>query len=362
MSSARALFLSCATISALLACTPASTPTDAAIGVDSPAPLDAGAADVGADAGGCADLTGAYAFTGSCSTAGFSPIALVCVDSQALTCGAEVEYASFPPEAVMGTIAGSSLSFVGCTMNVGGSSATLHCAMSGGGTCNGSGSRVSFPGATHYCCQPGPTASGCAASERCTIVSDDASNTNPLTACVPTGSLTEGTACTRTGGRVGADDCGAGLFCANTRQPTATMRICQRLCEREADCMTGETCIWLGSTPPAGVCTGRCTIGGTDCPTGNTCRSVGTLGVGSPAVRMAYGTYCQQAGAAVLGGACTAPTDCGPNLTCPLAGDSATLANTCRPTCDTAHPCAGAAACIAFTGAPNPSGLGFCGT
>lgn len=344
--------MSLALVATVLACSQASPAVDAAAPVDAALAVDAGSDAASA----CADVTGAYVLGGGCTSTAVAPIPLVCVTAQT-ACHAEVQYAVFPPAEVSGSIRGASVSFAGCTLETG-SVASLHCDVPGGATCDGSGTRVDVPGAGGYCCAAG-SASACASGERCTIVSTDSANTQTLTACVAAGSLAEGARCTRTGGRVGQDDCGPGLFCANTRQPDLATRVCQRLCSSEADCASGERCLWLGSTPPAGVCTAACTIGGSDCPTGTTCRAGTSLIAGAPTPAQRYATFCHQAGAGLLAGACDDPTDCGPNLTCPLSGDSATVANTCRPTCDATHPCA-SGTCTAFAGVPNPAGDGFC--
>lgn len=338
---------------ALVACTPAGAPGDAG------SPLDAFAApDAGIDAASaCSDVTGAYLLSGGCTSAAHVLIPLVCVRAQT-ACHAEVQYATFPPAEISGTITGGDIAFAGCTLTTG-SVASLHCDVSGGDTCDGSGTRVSVPSATDTCCAAGEP-SACGATERCSIVAADASNAQTLTACIPSGSLAEGSPCTRMGGRVGADDCGAGLFCANTGQPDLAMRVCQRLCSSEADCASGERCLWLGSTPPAGVCTPGCVLGGSDCPTGNTCRAATSLTAGAPSPSARYATFCHQTGSGAMGDACDDPTQCGANLTCPLDGDSTTVAHTCQPLCDDAHPCAGGATCVPFRGLTNPDGVGFC--
>ena len=71
----------------------------------------------------------------------------------------------------------------------------------------------------------------------------------------------------------GDDDCMAGLYCANFEQPDAAARTCRRLCATRTDCAAEEVGAVLASAFTTGICCLICTLGGSDCAAGLTCRA-----------------------------------------------------------------------------------------
>lgn len=312
---------------------------------DVPAATDAGAGDGGA----CADFSGGWALTGTCSVPGFSPFPVACITQTGCAATVVVSAGSLP-----GTIAGNTLTFgtsvsgipLECTVTRSGASLTASCVAAGGAaTCTATGAPIEFPGATRFCCDV--SAQDCGAGRRCNIISSTTTNNDLLTACVPSGAVADGAACARAGGRVGAEDCAQGLFCANYNNATAASRTCQRLCRSASDCRAGEGCVSVTDTPRTGVCLPPCTLNGTDCAAG-TCRPVNTF---QSATTTAFVNGCFPVGAAAAGASCAQSPDCGANLAC--------RGGVCRAVCDATHACPMGQSCMAYTGT-NPAGSGTC--
>lgn len=340
---------------------PSDVPAADAAGTDAPpTPSDAGTSS-DAPAMACHDFTGGYALTGTCSVPGFSVFPSACIAQSG--CEATV---TVTPGALRGTVRGNALTFgtmvagipLECTATPAAAGAlTVMCSAAGGAaTCEATAAPLDFPGATRACCDVGGTA--CGASQRCTIIGQG-TPASLLTACVPaSGALALGAACERAGGRPGADECGAGLFCANTGQAGPTTRVCQRLCRHTGDCATAEACVALADATRAGVCRPTCTLGGSTCAAGS-CRFGSTFGATDPANAQAvFASVCSANGSVAEGATCTVDGECVADHLC-VRRDAAEGFR-CRRACDPSHACPGGQRCVAATWAANPNGVGFC--
>lgn len=344
----------------LAACSssPAAPGADAAADVVTP---DAAASDAppAGDGGACADFSGAWSITGTCSVPGFSPFPSACITQTG--CAAQIVVTTGPTP---GTVVGNQLTFTSmvsgialtCTATRSGEGTLqIRCEAGGLASCDAVAVRPTFPGATRWCCDV--VAQDCGAGQRCNLVSTQPNDSTAISACVPAGTLTGGATCTREGGRLGADQCGAGLSCVNFGQAGTDDRTCQRLCRSSADCM-GGVCLNVSSAPRAGICQTRCEILGTDCAAG-TCRYRTTWPAESPdtapAVLM---PSCQPVGTTMEGATCTLTTDCAATLTC--ARRAATDPYTCRRVCDATHPCPMGTTCNGTMSDTNPSASGAC--
>lgn len=363
-----------AAISAACSASP-STPADASVDVtpDVASPRDATTVDVvtadaptadapvARDGGACEDFTGGYTLTGTCSVPGFAPFPTACIAQTG--CAARV---LLDTGAVNGEVVGNRLTFqtsitsipLVCTVTREAGAVTVHCDAAGGAaTCDAEAVTPTFPGATRWCCAAG--AQDCASGARCNLVGVGASNTTSTTACVPAGALAEGATCTREGGRLGADQCAAGLTCVNSGQPAATQRICQRMCTTTAECRAGETCLIISSVPRGGVCRPSCTVLGSDCG-GATCRyALGAPAGSDPTAALVSFPTCQPVGTATEGQACPGgSTDCAADLTCARRNGNEAFA--CRRICDSAHACPTGMTCSGEASATNPLAGGAC--
>jgi hypothetical protein len=185
--------------------------------------LDAMSADAPTDpdaARACADISGAYVWAASCSIPEATISAHSCITQTGCTAtildseGVFSQVGTVLSSAtVVGNVVTSSAGGLTCTTVYEGDSATAHCeSTSPAYTCDATGARVSFPGATQFCCDV--VGGDCGAGERCQVVAGAAPE-DRFTACVPAGEIAEGEPCTRAGGRIGADECGPGLTCTD---------------------------------------------------------------------------------------------------------------------------------------------------
>ncbi len=331
---------------------PETPPTDAGTVADTPAATDT--------PGGCEDFTGAFALEGTCSVAGFRPFPAACVVQTG--CTAVINVQTGP---TTGTVVGNRLTFTSMVSGIGlectatrgaGGALTVRCEAAGGiASCDATGTPVSFPGATRFCCNAG--AQDCGAGLRCALVNNGTPNGAAVTACTPAGDTAAGAACTRANDRLGADTCGSGLLCANFGNATVSNRTCQRACSSTADCTGGAACVVGSDAPRAGVCVAPCTIQGTDCAQGS-CRYLGTWGATDPATAPAIlRPACLPDGPGAAGASCTFVNDCGPNLGCGRPSPGAP--SVCATTCDATHPCA-EGTCNGAMSTSNPSASGYC--
>lgn len=214
--------------------------------------------------------------------------------------------------------------------------------------------RITEPGAVSYCCDV--VQQDCGAGLRCQVFNASADGSIRMTACIPLPAepIAEDAPCTRVDGRVGADTCEAGTFCANFDQPTPGDRVCASYCQSETDCAAGEVCSFFGDTPYVGVCRSTCTIGGVDCADGLTCRSGLTLDSqeGPYTIR----PMCIWFTDGPVVGECSVGEECGANDTCATRDG---IEYACRATCDATHGCEPGFSCTPFDGV-NPQGIGAC--
>lgn len=335
---------------------PTGTASDA--GPDAITLADAGAEpvtdnDAGSDAGppaACANVAGAYAITGTCTSTLVVPPSVMCIRQKdcALT-GKD----DFPNQVLTGTATATTVTATAespahqdCTGEVkDGKLGTLACTGTGI-TCTMTAAPAPIANATDYCCDV--LAQDCPSGSRCQPMGS-IDKVPLVNACVPDrGTVELGAACTRAStatADVGNDDCKKGLYCSNGGQPATTSRVCRKLCKNNPDCTkAGQACFNLTGID-AGFCMERCSIfNGTACGTGNTCRVL-------PSVendRFVFDQRCDFVGAVAAGAACQFHTDCAAGLAC-------NDANKCAPYCDSTHPCA-TGTCKTGTG---PAAAGF---
>ncbi|MBN8612961.1 MAG: hypothetical protein J0L92_20385 [Deltaproteobacteria bacterium] len=321
------------------------------------APTDAASA--------CVDVSGAWVWSSSCSR----PDAMLTPHSCITQSGCTATILdSYGPLSVLGTsvttatVDGNTITMTAdgltCTVVHDGDSATAHCESDMPAyTCDGVGARVSFPEATSYCCDV--AADSCGAGERCGPVAGESAE-DRFTACVPAGTIAEGESCTRTGGRIGADDCAPGLTCANIGQLDINQRTCVRLCGTTSDCESDEICWVFAAAPHAGVCRPTCTYLGTDCPAGFTCQAEPSWAPMSTTTDIPLiATDCVITGTGALGSTCADGIECGRDMACAFDLARPELPAQCRTNCDPAHPCPMGEHCQP-RGYMNPEQYGAC--
>lgn len=337
---------------------PANVVPDAAV-VDAPPPADAGApvdvpgdAATSVDAGTCADFSGGYALSATCSEASSTLGGALCIAQSG--CTATVSLLGDSQAVVVN---GDSLTFslrlqdlsVGrCTATIGaGGTVALQCS-AGSITCMGTGARMTSPLASRFCCDV--SAQDCGGGRRCALLGQPATPLSIVSACLPVGSAMLGDACAPRGGVVGDDDCGSGLHCTAIGQRPGA-RTCARLCRQNTDCATGELCFPTASANRAGICRPGCTLASRGCAAGSSCRSEIQNGIpGSFGARV---LVCTPDGPGAAGASCAMATDCGPDLQC------AGVTPTCVPVCGMDRACAAGSVCARIAG-NNPLNHGVC--
>lgn len=150
-------------------------------------------------------------------------------------------------------------------------------------------------------------------------------------ACQPSGTGEAWAACTP-----GDNSCKPGYVCGGDDT-------CQKECATGFACDPTDVCSVTG----VGVGACHCSLFGTTCPGGRTCRLL-QYDTGK------YGGFCEGVGTAVAGVACSRDNDCAANLSC--YGNNA--GRKCTPLCDQTHPCA-SGSCRAQPGIL-PNGGGIC--
>ena len=232
------------------ACNPAPITPDAATSPDASmidAPMGA-MADVGSDAGatGCVDLTGAWALSGTCSVAGFSPFPTACIVQTG--CDAAISVSS---GTIHGTVVGNRVIFettvssfpLACTATLTGSRLSVNCDAAGGAaTCEATGTRGTVPGATRFCCDV--HAQDCGAGQRCTPYASGAGvGDNVLSACVPAGALALNAPCMREGRSRGARSHAARASSARASDKPRPPRVCVAPCARKRPSALPVRCV-----------------------------------------------------------------------------------------------------------------------
>lgn len=127
----------------------------------------------------------------------------------------------------------------------------------------------------------------------------------------------------------------------------------------------GEICRWLGFAPSSGFCTATCTLGGTDCPTGNTCRTdiaVRASVIVSEEDLDQVRTACTHIGTTPIGMPCAPDGVCEANADCFSDPEVAGSVAVCRQTCGPMYACPAGQTCRPRrpVGPENPGGLGHC--
>lgn len=342
------------------ACAPAMTPPADASSSDA---VDASAADVATDSPPadapvtCVDVSGSWEWTGSCSDPQFNPVPGTCLVQTGCQY-AELANGENNTYSIVGNVARREYTRARDgldgveTITFDGDNAVAEFVVTAPlrAMCRGSGRRGSFPGASNYCCDV--SRASCAANQRCVQVQANNNADLLTTACVADGTIPLGGECMRVMNRVGTDQCRGNAACANFGQAASTTRVCQKLCVQQSDCAANQGCRRLSEAPRSGVCTPRCELGGSTCPSAATCRAVLSIGAGGA---IGPDTVCDFAGMRTEGMACTADLECGANLNCHLWAASPV----CRRTCDDAHACPMGNRCD-----PNPFGsatnIGVC--
>lgn len=344
------------------------TDTSAERDATSDASADASTADAGRDASGdgpaCINVAGSY-FVDEMGAG--RPRRTYCISQSGCIATIAVDGTT-----VRGRVAGNVLTVSDatqeCALTFSGRTGEERCTTFNGGTSQTYSTTLTartLPGATSYCCDLNDVTS-CGAGQRC-VPGGEATAPSYLTftACVPNGTLAEGMPCMRTDGLLGVDMCVAGTVCANIRQPTVTMRVCRRVCGDNSHCGPGEICRRLGDAPSSGFCTATCTLGGTDCPAGNTCRteiairrSVQEKTDDIDQVR----TACTHFGTTAMGMACSDSAQCEANTDCFFDPEVADSPSICRRTCGPMFACPAGQTCRPRreVGPQNPDGLGHC--
>ena len=332
--------------------------TDAAI-VD--AAVDAAAdASVLPDAGpACADVSGLYAVTGSCSSPAASLPPLICVKQEA-DCSATMSHTSLVYD---GTVDGTGYSFTvlepieqHCSGSLVDDTASLDCQIPDFNvTCTGSGVDLGIPNTTALCCDVA-VAEDCPALSRCTLTLPGAEYGLVAACTEPVGDplAAEGAACVRQDNAVpGLDDCDPGLYCTSNGTPSADDRRCRQLCSADLPCDGGQACANASAVPPTGFCLDTCDLfDPATCEDGGACILMATLELDPATFQLRRGPFCHRTGTLALGDPCQYSNDCAAGLTC--------LSSVCEQLCDTAHPCA-VGTCATFP-TPLVTGLdlGYC--
>lgn len=345
---------------------------DAATARDAAAPdaaaLDAAAPDAAApdsgslahDAGvACENVSGAYIWTFACN-----PLFALRTTECVVQSGCEVlDYVGAAALRTT-TLAGTTLISreskgeytVTCTTSFG-AQPSFDCEARGTDqptlNCHGTGVRSTLVGASSYCCDI--DRQDCAGGERCASYADAVHQDARFSACISDGTVAEGASCERRT-TAGDDNCQAGLYCASFEQPTASDRVCRRLCDKAEDCRPSEGCMALAFAPRTGICRPTCTVGGSDCGSGFTCVPVfPRWGVGEAPLEV--GPTCERDGTGNLGDRCTGA--CGPGLMCV---DVDGTGHVCRSLCGPGADCPADERCVPvrLLGIANPSDYGVC--
>lgn len=186
---------------------------------------------------------------------------------------------------------------------------------------------------------PGPECESfprdCADPERpkCTLVSNDPGYRSSCV--VERGTRTIGEACER---RVrGDDDCAPGGFCTAIGEgfENENRQLCKRLCRDSSHCEGGERCLQLLGEGPVGVCVAECTLF-----EDAACGAEELRCAAAAEASGSFFAYCEIFGGLGDGEPCTLSSQCRRGLSCELDSQS------CRHSCDEAHPCPAGLRCL----------------
>ncbi len=215
-------------------------------------------------------------------------------------------------------------------------------------TCDSTMELVEPSAATRLCCDP--ALQDCGVGQACVPVSESVGG-NPVatTGCVDLAkdATSLGAVCTQDPNE---SPCAKGLVCVSmVGGKAADFSHCQKLCVGAGDCGSGETCVILGGTPKAGLCTQACSpfsdaAAALHCPSGQACA---VTSVSDAKAERVLGGLCIVPGGAAVGAKCSSGAECGAGLVC--------FGKECQALCDDKHACASPATCKAFEGGVNPA-------
>ncbi len=155
------------------------------------------------------------------------------------------------------------------------------------------------------------------------------------TTCVAPGDRELDETCERPTGESGADDCEAGLYCANFDLSPGEPRVCRELCLENAECDNGFTCHGMGGGAgrAPGLCLPTCSPFEPRCAEGLTCVPFRTA---TSEQIQDYG-FCWFSGDLEPGASCALDQDgCADGTACVPWSDGARY---CSAACDDTHPC-----------------------
>jgi hypothetical protein len=190
-----------------------------------------------------------------------------------------------------------------------------------------------------------PTKQDCPGGAKCTITDEDGKPGNERGCVGDFGNHARGEPCTRGPAGLGHDDCAPGLFCSfiGVLPPSSGgTRLCRAMCDLDTPCPGTERCARHLEGPAAGFCGQPCDPFSA-CPDNMTCGDL----FSSLEDDLAFFLTCRVTGSVPIGGGCATSYDCGANAVClNFLGPG-----TCRPLCDTAHPCDANSQCQTPAGA-----------
>jgi hypothetical protein len=179
------------------------------------------------------------------------------------------------------------------------------------------------------------------ATPRCEVVRDPTSGIF-TSRCTADGTVDEGQPCTQESD--GTDDCKHGLTCTVFGGPSPA---CRRLCNTDNECGSTNVCVHHPNRF-AGMCLPPCTVFGSDCQAGLTCRPAQD---DQYALRKDGKGYClpDSLNTVAPNGGCVADDQCEGAAYCFFAG-------WCKQVCDTSHACTGGSCTLGDAG----TALGAC--
>ena len=177
---------------------------------------------------------------------------------------------------------------------------------------------------------PDAWAPKCTYLQQQAVATDLSAMPRDRTGCVPlTGNKALGERCSLLvlgdgGTELGRDDCDKGLVCEAAGAPRGERR-CRKLCTANSECGPSAICARTATTfPPSGFCVpSMCTLGGSECPAGQSCMWIRDVDRERPPA-------CKFDGPGAEGASCQADTDCGADLGC---------SQVCRRSCSGSKPC-----------------------
>ncbi len=313
-------------------------------------------ADVAVDVGPCPDHAGAYAVTGTC-TGGSSSIPFACYQQKSCDVSWIADYRIWA-----GTQTGMDYSLSNpsagdkITGHFDDDTSGNYTYVGTGIECDSTMEKIEPSSATSLCCDPVSQDCG-APTLACVLVSENVNGKAVVTTgCVPLAQTP--TAIDASCSPGSAAVCAAGAICSpNLGGKSGDPSTCVKLCAAQGDCPGDQDCVVLADAPRAGACLPRCKVFG-DSPAGVACTASQVCSIivvaDSGAERVMSATCLVSAGAKA-GAPCNSASSCAAGLGC---GDG-----TCRPLCDSVHPCVAGGTCTKFyfpASKPLDGALGYC--